>query len=216
LRQAALAAAEAAGLQAGQCRPLDFDCAAYLSPEGTFLEDLKAAAEDAGVRLYERDGTVFCYPVLVRAEPEMSAVRIDKKLEYNIRPTVLAAALKKMQAREPRSKPERFIEALLEAYLLLRARKGIDGYIDLPLTEIYKLLVILPGTGKEYTQLDFARDIYFLDISGLSLTRKGYRLSLPASTVSRERASRTITFVTRDGHDKLYSSVRFAAPAKGE
>jgi len=209
LRQAANAAAELALQRAGECPPLDFDAAAYLAEGGAFLPELLAAAEKAGVRLYERDGIIFCYPVLVRTEPDFSAVRIDKKLEPNVRPEVLAAQLKKMQSKDPKAKPERFIETLFEAYELVLAKRKIDAYIDIPLTQIYEVLTLLPGADKEYTLLDFTREVYFLDISEVTTTKKGFQMSLPASTSSHQRSAKALKFVARDGTEKTYVAIKF-------
>jgi hypothetical protein len=63
---------------------------------------------------------------------------------------------------------------------------------------------------KEYTLLDFTRDIYFLDLSELKETKKGYRMNLTASTVSRERSAKILRFVTRDGYEKDFAAVKFA------
>ena len=67
----------------------------------------------------------------------------------------------------------------------------------------------MPGAEREYTLLDFTRDIYFLDLSGITKTKKGFRMSLPASTVSRERSTKILKFVTRDGHEKEYAAISF-------
>jgi len=209
LRQSARAAGALATERAEDCPPLDFDAAAYLAPDGEFLPELSAAAERAGVRLAVRDGIVFCYPVVIHLEPELSAVRIDKKLEPNLRPEVLAALLKKAQSQDPKTKPERFIETLFDAYELVRAQRGLDAYIDLPLVQLYRVLTLLPGMEKEYTLLDFTRDIYFLDLNGVTETKKGFRLSLPASTVSRERSTKILKFVTRDGYEKEFAAIKF-------
>ncbi|MBI3948298.1 MAG: hypothetical protein HY321_20450 [Armatimonadetes bacterium] len=213
LRLAARAAADAASQRAGDCEPLEFDAAAYLSRDGGFLPELQRAADEAGVRLFERDGTIFCYPVLVRAEPELAAVRIDKNLESSIRPEALAAILKKLQSREPKSQPERFIETLYEAYELVRAHRRIREHIDLSLARIYRVLTLLPGANRDYTPLDFIRDVYILDASDTEETRKGYRMSLTASTVSRERSAPIYRFVTREGIEKDYAGIKFTPPA---
>jgi hypothetical protein len=207
LRQAARSAAEGVAQRAAECGPFEFDAAAYLAEGGAFLEELKAAAEKAGVRLSEREGTIFCYPVLVRAESQLAAVRIDKKLTPTIRPETLAAILKQLQSKEPKARPERFIETLFEAYEYVRAIRKIDAYIDQPLTRIYNVLTLLPGA--DYTLLDFTRDLYFLDTSEITKTRGGFHMSLPASTVSRERGARILRFVTRDGYEKDFASIRF-------
>ncbi|MHB0936892.1 MAG: hypothetical protein ACYDCO_19100 [Armatimonadota bacterium] len=209
LRQVALTASELAAERAATCPALDFDAAAYLAPDGEFLPELCAAAERAGVRLSVRDGVIFCYPVVIHTEPELAAVRIDKRLEPNLRPEVLAALLKKAQSQDPKTRPERFIETLFEAYELVRAKRGLDAYIDLPLAQIYRVLTLLPGMEKEYTLLDFTRDVYFLDLSGVTETKKGFRMSLPASTVSRERSAKILKFVTRDGYEKEFAAIKF-------
>jgi len=209
-RQAARNAATVALERAEACEPLAFDAAAYLSEDDGFLKELAEAADKASVRLFERDGVVFCYPVLVRPEPALSAVRIDKRLEPALRPSVLAALLKRAQSREPKFRPEAFIEVLLQAYLLVRAKRGTDSWLDVPLTQVYEVLTLLPGSDREYTLLDFTRDIYLLDSSGTDRTKKGFVLSLPASTVSRERSARILRFVTRDGYEKDYAAIKFA------
>ncbi len=215
LRQSARAAGETASERAQACGPLEFDARAYLS-NGDFLSELAEAAGKAGAKVRERDGIIFCYPVLVRAEPEMAAVRIDKALETNLRPPVLAARLARLQSREPKARPEKFLETLLSAYELVRARRALEDYIDLPLTEIYEVLTLLPGSAGEYTLLDFTRDVYMLDASGVEESRKGFRFSLPASTVSRERSAKILFFVTRDGYEKQYAALKFTPPAAAQ
>jgi len=213
LRSQARSAQETARQCAETIAPLTFDAAAYLTPEGAFIPELQAAAERAGVNMSVRDGIIFCYPVLLQLEPELSAIRIEKRLEPNIRPEVLAAQLKKIQSREPKSRPDRFIEALFEAYEFARAKRRLDAYIDIPLTQIYQVLTLLPGVDKDYTILDFTRDIYFLDLSGLNETKKGFHMDLTASTVSRERSAKILKFVTRDGYEKEFAAIKFTAGA---
>jgi hypothetical protein len=215
LRLAARAASDEALERSDACEKLDVDAQAYLAPGGGFIPELLEAAERAGVRLYERDGVIFSYPVLVRVEPELTAVRIDKALEPTLRPSALAAILKRLQARDPKARPERFVETLLQAYELVRARAGVgSAYIDLPLIDIYEVLTLLPGSEKEYTLLDFTRDVYFLDTSDVRKTRKGFHVSFPASTATRERRAKPLPFVDRNGQEKLYATIKFAPPVK--
>ena len=207
-RQSALNAAEVTAQRAQNCPPFDFDTAAYLREE--FTDELKEAAHDAGVKLYERDGVIFSYPLLVRLEPELSAIRIDKKLEPNIRPELLAAQLKKAQSVDPKSRPDRFIETLHSAYNLVLGQMDTNSNIDVSLSRIHEVLTLLPGAAKDYTLLDFTRDIYQLDTSEYDETKKGARLSFTASTATRERSSKILPFVTRDGNEKQYVAVRFS------
>jgi hypothetical protein len=81
--------------------------------------------------------------------------------------------------------------------------------VDVPLTNVYAVLTLLPGSDKEYTLLDFTRDLYFLDISGVVETRKGFTLSFPASTTTREKRVKPLPFVDRQGREKLYATIKF-------
>lgn len=191
------------------CEPFGFDIKEYLQRKDGYLAELNDAAQKAELNIFERDGVIFCYPSLVRLEPELAVARIDKKLEPSLRPDVLVAILKKVQSREPKAKPERFVETLFEAYKYVTAHSGREDNADVALIQIYEVLTLLPGTNREYTLLDFTRDIYFLDTSGITETKKGFQLSLPASTVSRERSVKILPFVTRDGHEKEYASIKF-------
>ena len=133
-------------------------------------------------------------------------------MEPNLRPELLALQLKKAQNTEPKSRSDRFIETLYAAYqLVLGTMKDVQGNIDVSLPRIYEVLTLLPGAAKDYTLLDFTRDIYALDTSDIAQTKSGAQLSLTASTVSRERSSKVLFFVTRDGHEKTYAAVRFSS-----
>ena len=213
LRLNAKEASERLSKLALDCPAFDFNAGEYLDANGGFVPELLRAAEDAGVRLYERDGVIFCYPALVRAEPSLAAVRVDKKLEFNVRPEVLAGLLKKTQSKEPKARPERFIEVLFAAYQLIVDKRKRYAQAGVPLTEVHKVLTLLPGANRDYTLLDFTRDLYLLDSSGIEKTRSDYRVMvLPASTGSRERSTKILRFVTRDGRERQYASIKFSAP----
>ena len=213
LRQAAQAVGETCSDQAISCMPLDFKSAEYLSPHGGYMSELQALAEQEGVALYEREGVLFCYPVLVRLEPEAQAVRVDKKLDFLIHPRVVIARLKKEQGKEPKTKPEQFIESLFQTYKMVRDSEYQGAPVAVPLKRIHETLTLRPGSDKEYSLLDFTREIYLLDRSGVTQTKKGCRLTLTASTASRERQGDLLKFVTRDGHEKLYAGIKFATPS---
>lgn len=209
LRTAAQTASTTAHEAGQNSEPLEFDTTTYLSEPEQFTSELMETAQKAGVSLLERDGTIFSYPVLVRAEPEMAAVRIDKTLVFSLRPSVLANLLKRFQAKDPKARPERFIETLFNAYEFVRAKEGYPPNVDVPLVSVYGVLTLLPGSEKEYTLLDFTRDLYFLDISDVQETKKGFVLSLPASTATREKRAKPLPFVDRQGREKLYATIKF-------
>jgi hypothetical protein len=73
------------------------------------------------------------------------------------------------------------------------------------LVDVYRVLTIMPGARREYDKQEFARDLYLLDQSGLTETRDGRRLHLPASALTR--GSGVLVTVTRSGQQKVYAGI---------
>ena len=190
----------------------DFDEAAYFA-NGDFVRELMATAAGQDLRLFERDDRLYCYPVLIRILAGERAVQIDKARERRLRPSVLVRQLKELQRKPPRFRPEAFLETLLTAYSHLSRERGRQlsnlGTVE-QLARVYELLTLLPGQSREYSRQEFARDLYLLDRSGVTRTRQGYVLSLPASTGTRS-LNRTITAVTEDGREKVYYGISFSS-----
>jgi hypothetical protein len=118
-----------------------------------------------------------------------------------------------MQAKPARFKPESFLELLYKVWKRCARdeRKGASGIS--PLSEIYDLLTLMPGSGRDYTREEFARDLYLLDRSGVNRTRDGYEMSLPASTGTRNAAA-TFLCIAEDGSEKRYYGIGFAQTAE--
>jgi hypothetical protein len=168
-----------------------------------FLKELTEAAEASGMRVYALDSKLYCYPLLVRVKASERAVQIGKKTERGVRPSALLARLRAMQ-----SKPTRF-----KVWKRCAREDGRGAPAISPLTEVYDLLTLMPGSGKDYTREEFARDLYLLDRSGVSRTRDGYEMSLPASTGTRNAAA-TFLCIAEDGSEKRYYGIGFTQPAE--
>jgi len=180
--------------------------------DGRFTQELLAAAQAAGLQLFERDERLYCYPVLVRVAPAERSVFVDRARERRIRPSVLVEHLRDVQRRPPRFRPEAFLESLFQAYSFLVDRYGpnpLDGGHTEPLLRVYELLTLLPGAAREYSRQEFARDIYLLDRGGVTTTRRGYIVSFPASTGARS-ASGSVRVVTETGQEKVYYGIAFS------
>lgn len=188
----------------------DFDVDSYLNSDA-FIKEVLATAEQKGVRIFERDDRLYSYPVLVRIVPSERLVRIDKTREKRLRPTVLVNNLKELQKKPPRFRPEAFLEALYTAYKKAVQLKGkglpMSGTV-ISLLEIYELFTLLPGQSKEYSRQEFARDIYLLDRSGVTATRKGAKVSLSAG--SGRLPTRTLSIINERGEEKLYYGISFS------
>ncbi|HXH23649.1 MAG TPA: hypothetical protein VNI78_00280 [Vicinamibacterales bacterium] len=175
----------------------------YLSER--YQAELCAIAADRGLDLREQDGHLLSYPSFVRILPEARVALIDRARVALLRPTRLVEMLKSNQQRKPTSKPEQFIEALYDAYELVTGGRESST----TLVKIYRAMTLRPGSAKEYTKSDFARDIYFLDHSDVKMTKKGARILLPASTATKGGSTNRFTFVGRDGKVATYYGISF-------
>lgn len=189
----------------------DFDEDRYFA-DGSYPRELLDTAARMSLRIFELDDRLYCYPALIRVLPNDQAVLIDKVRERRLRPSVLVTHLRELQRKPPRFKPEAFLETLFSAYGVLGATRGKGFFGDGPvekLVDIYNLLTLLPGQSKEYSMQEFARDIYLLDRSGVTATRKGPVVSFPASTGTRRPAS-SLKIVSEHGEEKVYYGIAFS------
>lgn len=185
---------------------------AYLQDQ--YASELQGEAKKEGLQLFERDGRLIAHPSVLRVLPGERAVRIDRRQSSSIRPTKIVADLAKLQHSRPRFGPQPFLESLYAAYLALsqsdtadRLKLGGVGQV-VRLDRIYNLFTGLPGAQREYSQLDFARDLYSLENSGVNEVRSGARASFPASTGTRNPRG-TISFVGPNGETVLYYGIQF-------
>jgi hypothetical protein len=183
--------------------------------EGAYVRELLAAAAQLDLRMYEQDDRLYVYPAIVQILPGERAALIDRGRERRLRPSVLAKHLQDLQGRPARFKPAAFLESLSAAYAFAldraRTRRG-DALVGegavVRLVDVYELLTLLPGQAREYSRLEFGRDVYLLEQSGVTTTRQGLTVSFPASTGTRH-AGGTIRVVTQDGRERLYYGVAF-------
>ena len=208
LRQALSTTAQLAADAAGTARDLQgswtFDEEQHFA-SGAFTKELLALAADEGVAVFESDERLLSYPAIVLISASDTTVVIDKKKEKRVRPTVLVRTLKALQSRPPKFKAEAFLEALASAYDHVAAKRDLRAGATVKLVDIYGVLTLLPGSGRDYTKQEFARDLYLLDQSGVTTTKDARTLSLPASALTR--GSGVLTTVARSGQEKVYAGM---------
>ena len=89
--------------------------------------------------------------------------------------------------------------------------RGLRPGAPARLVDAYRVLTLLPGSARDYTRQEFARDLYLLDQSGVVDLKDGRRMSLPASAMTRSGV--VFTTVTRGGQTKVYAGIAFAEQA---
>jgi hypothetical protein len=186
----------------------DFDESGYMA-SGEYSKELLALASESGLAMFEEDERLLCYPSLIRVLPSESAIEIDRRRERRLRPSVLIGLLGAAQQRPPKFRAEQFMQSLAEGYDLVvaRARKKPDAVVRL--IDVWSVLTLLPGRGKEYTKPEFARDLHLLDQSGYRQTKDGRAMRLHAS--SGTRTAGVLITVARTGQQQIYWGVSFTA-----
>jgi hypothetical protein len=192
---------------------LDYDIADAFG-SGAWLDELAAAARDAGVVLVRRDGRVTAYPVALRLDARAQGVRIGRKLERRIRPSFVAAQLKALQQRPERFNARQFLDRLFALYeSKARAedpawRPGQPGQGPLvSLADLHDLLTLLPVAGADYPQEEFVADLLRLDRQPDATDSRGRRFELGGSTGRKGGKRLTLFDETGEQHD--YYAIRF-------
>jgi hypothetical protein len=215
LQQALNNAVELAGLAAGSADDLRagwrFDVGEWFA-SGQYTKELLASAAEAGVQAFESDERILCYPAIIQISTGDPTVIVDKKRERRVRPSVVVRHLDALQRRGPRFNPKHFIETLADAYDLVVARRRLREAAPAKLVDVHRVLTLLPGSARDYTRQEFARDLYLLDQSGIVATNAGRTMSLPASAMTR--GAGVLRTVTQAGQEKVYAGLAFTGRAE--
>ncbi len=180
-----------------------------------YAAELTGVAASKGLKIYEQDSRLISHPSIVRIMPGERAVRVDKKKVPTIRPSHLTKLLIENQEKPGRYRSNAFLESLYSVYSDIVTRDSDNRLIRggervVPLKRIYELLTALPGARRDYSAMDFARDLYVLDDNGPRCTRKGAVVSFSASTATRGSSGR-FSFVGPDGQSVDYYGIKFTA-----
>ena len=196
---------------------LRYDAAAALT-DGSYLAELQAEAQAQGVVLTERDGRLSAFPLLLKLEPRTPGVRIGRKLERRLRPSLLIALLRQAQAATDFD-AARVLGQMFAVYGTLarivqpswRADSLGDGPV-VALNDIHAALTVLPVAAASYPREAFAVDLLRLNRLPDTRTSGGHRFSLPASTGSKGRDRLTVYDET--GGEHIYVGIRFSRDGK--
>ena len=159
--------------------------------EHGYTDEIQNVAAEHGLDVFVIDGRVVAHPSILSALAGERSVRINRKRSQAIRPLSVVARLKALQTTPPRFNTQQFLESLCNAYLDLadrettnRLKLGQNGEV-IVLKRLYNLMTGLPGARRDYTELDFARDVHALVTSDQLATKSGNRASFTASAAMR-------------------------------
>lgn len=215
---AALAAVRADLARAGEMLAeaegaLRYDVAEAFA-SGAWLDELAAAAKDAGVVLVRRDGRVTAYPVALRLDPRAQGVRLGRKLERRIRPSFVAAQVKALQQRPERFNARQFLGRLFALYGSRARAEDPQWRPERPgqgplvaLAEIYDQLTLLPAAAADYPVEEFISDLLRLDRQPDARTGGGHRFELGGST--GRKGGKRLTLFDERGEQHDYYAIRF-------
>ena len=180
-----------------------------------FAAELRQLATSQGLDIHERDERLIAHPSILRVLPSSRAVRIDSKQASAIRPSYLVSELLKKQKTAGRSGGRGILEAMYKAYQMLVGGSSPLNRLEanrpqaVPLSRIYDALTLMPGTGRDYSRTDFARDLYGLETEGPRETRSGAQVQFYGGRQSN------IAFVAPDGKIITYHNVAFTEARNG-
>ena len=184
-----------------------FDTKAHM--ESGYLAELLDEAAKAGLTLFERDGRIYSFPLLLRLLPADAAIRIAKVTERSIRPKEVVRKLKALQGRPQRLGEQRFLDLLYQAYQRLatgewrRIEHGSGPAIIL--SEIHEVITLLPGS--DYGIEEFGRDLLLLDRQPMLKTRDGNGFRFVGSTLSR--TAKKIVIYDEAGNTREFVAIAF-------
>ncbi len=181
---------------------------ADLLSSGAYTQELLAAAQGAGLAMFEEDDRLLCYPSLIRVLPGELALEVDKRRERRLRPSTVIELLRRAQQAGPRFKAETYLASLLRAYDFVAAQQGKRRGAVVRLLDVYDVLTLLPSQARDYSKQEFARDLYLLDQSRvMTVGATGRRLRWAASTGTKQAG--ILTTVARSGQQQRYWGVAF-------
>ncbi len=186
----------------------EFDAKAHLG--AGYAEELRQEAESQGLNIFERDGRLYAFPLILRIESRDAAIRVGKKLERRIRPKHLVKLLAAIQKRPQRFREDRFLALLYEVYRQVAGeswRKLESGPGPaISLTQIHDLMTLLPGA--DYPIEEFGRDLLLLDRQPDLRTRDGSGFDFAGSTLSKG-AMKRVTVYDEQVKERTYIAIRF-------
>lgn len=200
-QQASVAAAIRAAVEG-------FDSRAYLE-SGEFAQQMLAVCREKGVDVTGEYPVFEMFPYRVKFDTENQDIYLDRKKVPSLRPLSFVQTVKAGQDKLMKApfNAAGFLNELSDAYdlALLRMEKK-EGY-DLYLTTLYKFLVPMSRSRKEYDQQSFAFDLarLYMVKSEVETTKSGRSYQFGPS----RNNGKAFRILDREGKEHFLATICF-------
>lgn len=183
-----------------------FDTKTYFE-SGDFATQLLEVCAEKEIDVKGEYPVYEMFPYRVKIEAETQDVYVDKKRIPCARPLELAKQIKTGQDKlnSASFNAQGFLNELADAYDLeiIRGRKVLGS--DLYLLDLYKLMVPMARSKKEYDQQSFAFDLARLHASDVETTKDGRSYQFgPGRKVNKQ-----VRILDKEGRETFLFTIRF-------
>ena len=185
---------------------LGFDSREYIE-SGLFASQLLEQCREAGIDVIGEFPVYEMFPYRVRISVEEEAVYLDRKKYALLRPKSLVALIKSSQERLYKASfnAASFANELAAAYDLAELSNPKKAGGDVYLTTLYKYLVPMARSRKEYDQQSYAFDIARLFDSEEVELKGGLRYQFGPS----RNNNKALRILDREGREHYLATIRF-------
>ena len=183
-----------------------FDVHTYLA-NGDFAQQLVAQCEQEGVDVVGTFPLYEMFPFRVRIDSENEELFLDRKKVSCLRPESFVDMVKRSQEKMMKGSfnVNQFLNELSMAYDLAVIKLGKKSDADIYLNTLYKFLVPMSRSRREYDQQNYAFDLARLYMAEPVLTKDGRTYQFGPS----RNNSKAIRILDRQNREQFLATIRF-------
>lgn len=183
-----------------------FDARVYFE-SGDFAGQLLEVCKEKGIDVQGDYPVYEMFPYKVKIDAENQDIYVDKKRIPCVRPAELAKQIKLGQDKLDKAffNAQSFLNELADAYDLLTIKGKKAPSADLYLLDIYKLMVPMARSRKEYDLQSFAFDLARLYASDIKTAKDGRFYQFGPS----KKPNKMVRILDGEGVERFLSTIRF-------
>ena len=186
----------------------EFNAKQYFE-SGDFANQLLDECKQKEVDVHGEYPIYEMFPYRIKLDAENQDIYIDRKKVSCARPTYLVNLVKESQTKLNKASfnAQSFLNELVEAYDVLLLRTGKKEGTDIYLTNLYKALVPMARSRKEYDQQSFAFDLarLYINRDQVELTKDGRHFQFGSSRDN----NKAIRILDEEGKEQYLATINF-------